>query len=136
MIGSSLSLVIAQRLVSRNCQSCLVVEEIKPDMLKLLKTEFGTETPENFLKEAKQHRGKGCKVCNNEGFHGRIGIFEVLDISEKIKELIYTKAPVNEIEAEAKREGFSRMFIDGLAKVQAGQTTIEEVFGRSETNAG
>ena len=129
LIGSSLSLVIAQRLVSRNCQSCLVVEEIKPDMLKLLKTEFGTETPENFLKEAKQHRGKGCKVCNNEGFHGRIGIFEVLDISEKIKELIYTKAPVNEIEAEAKREGFSRMFIDGLAKVQAGQTTIEEVFG-------
>ena len=129
LIGSSLSLVIAQRLVSRNCENCLVVEDIKPDMIKLLKAEFGNEIPESFLKAGKQHRGKGCKVCKNEGFRGRIGIFEVLTISEKIKELIYTKAPINEIEAEAKKEGFSRMFLDGIGKVQAGQTTIEEVFG-------
>lgn len=129
LIGSSLSLVIAQRLVSRNCQSCLVIEDIKPDLIKLLKTEFGKEVPLDFLKQGKQHRGKGCKVCNNVGFKGRIGIFEVLKISEKIKELIYTKSAINQIEIEAKKEGFNRMFIDGVAKVQAGLTTLEEVLG-------
>lgn len=129
LIGSSLSLVVAQRLVSRNCQSCLVSEKIPPDILKLLTSEFKDEVPAEFLKEGMQHRGKGCSVCNNEGFRGRIGIFEVLKISEKIKEVIFSKTPASEIEVVAKKEGFTRMFADGLSKVQAGLTTIEEVTG-------
>ncbi len=127
LIGSSLSLVIAQRLVARNCQSCLSSEEIAPDVLKLVKTEFAKEVPEDFLKAGKQHRGKGCKACNGTGFRGRVGIFETLKISEKIKEMVYTKASASQIETVAKKEGFAKMFVDGLSKVQSGVTTIEEV---------
>lgn len=127
LIGSSLSLIIAQRLVARNCLSCLTTESIKPETINLLESEFAKETPKHFLTTKKQHRGKGCQVCNNEGFRGRIGIFEVLLISEKIKEMIFAKKPVNEIALEAKKEGFVSMFEDGLSKVQAGQTTIEQI---------
>lgn len=127
LIGSSLSLVIAQRLVAKNCQSCLELVEISSESLKLLKTEFTHQVGTEFLKKAKQYKGKGCSVCNNQGFRGRIGIFEVLKISEKLKQMIFDKVSSNLLESEAKKEGFSHMFFDGISKVEAGLTTIEEV---------
>lgn len=127
LIGSSLSLVIAQRLVARNDQKCIVSEPIRKEVIESLKEEFGSKIPSNFIESPKQYRGRGCVVCNNEGRVGRIGIFEVLSVSDKIKELIYTKAPINEIEEQANLEGFKPMLEDGLDKIQGGLTTLEEV---------
>lgn len=129
LIGSSLSLVIAQRLVRLNCPNCLVSEKISAENIAVLEKEFGAKLPENFLKNPKQYKSKGCKVCNDEGFKGRIGIFEILKISEEIKELIFTKETANKVEEQAKTEGFKRMLEDGLSKVQAGLTTLDEVVG-------
>lgn len=127
LIGSSLSMVVAQRLVAKNDQSCIVSTPIDKDFIASLQKDYGVKLPESFTKNPKQYRGTGCNVCNNEGFKGRIGIFEILTITEEIKELIYAKAPIHEIEKQAKSEGFRNMFEDGLDKVQAGLTTIEEV---------
>jgi type IV pilus assembly protein PilB len=127
LIGSSLSLVIAQRLVARNDHRCIVSEPVGKEIIASLKEEFGDKVPEGFITNPKQYRGKGCGVCNNEGRVGRIGIFEVLPISEKIKELIFSKSSINEIAKQAKLEGFRTMLEDGLDKVQGGLTTLEEV---------
>ena len=127
LIGSSLSMVIAQRLVAKNDQSCIKSTPIDKDFISSIQKDYGVKLPESFTKNPKQYRGTGCSVCNNEGFKGRIGIFEILTITEELKELIYAKAPINEIEKHAKSEGFRTMFEDGLDKVQSGLTTIEEI---------
>ena len=127
LIGSSLSLVIAQRLVAKNDKNCIVSEPIGKEIALSLKKEFGDKVPTGFTKNPIQYKGKGCSVCNNEGFVGRIGIFEVLSLTEGIKELIFAKASINQIEKQAKIEGFKTMLEDGLDKVGAGLTTLEEV---------
>ncbi|MEX0621889.1 MAG: GspE/PulE family protein [Candidatus Woykebacteria bacterium] len=127
LIGSSLSLIIAQRLVAKNDQNCIVAEPIGRDVIASIEKDYDLKVPESFSKSPKQYKGKGCKVCNNEGFNGRIGVFEVLIVSEEIRELIFTKAPISEIEKQARKEGFKSMLEDGLDKVQSGSTTMEEV---------
>jgi type IV pilus assembly protein PilB len=127
LIGSSLSLVIAQRLVAKNDQSCIVSTPIDKEFVLSIEKDYGVKVPESFAKNPKQYKGKGCNVCNNEGFKGRIGIFEVLVVSEEVKELIFAKAPIHGIGKQAKKEGFRTMLEDGLDKVQGGLTTIEEV---------
>lgn len=127
LIGSSLSLVIAQRLVARNCKSCINSAPISKNVLKSLNEDFGDKIPATFLKKPVEYKGSGCSVCNNEGFKGRVGIFEVLKVNEEIKDLIFTKTPISEIEKVAKKEGFKNMLEDGLEKVQAGVTTLEEI---------
>ena len=129
LIGSSLSLVIAQRLVSKNCQSCLQSSPISKDVIDSIEKEFNIILAKSFGENPKEYRGKGCTACNGEGFKGRIGIFEVLEINEAVKDLIFAKAPIHEIENQAKKEGFRTMIEDGLGKVQAGQTTLKEVLG-------
>ncbi len=127
LIGSSFSLVIAQRLVARNDQKCIVSEPVGKEVIESMKEEFGEKVPEGFINNPKQYRGRGCVVCNNEGRIGRIGIFEVLPVGEKIKELIFAKAPISQIAKQAKLEGFKTMLEDGLDKVQGGLTTLDEV---------
>ena len=70
---------------------------------------------------------KGCKHCSNTGFEGRIGIFEILEVTPKIHELILKRASAEEIYQSAKSEGFATMFEDGIEKVQRGLTSINEV---------
>ena len=127
LVGSSLSLVIAQRLVAKNDQDCIVSSKISKEAIASIKEDYGEKVSANFAKNPKEYKGKGCGGCNNEGFKGRIGIFEVLIMTDEIKELIYTKAPISEIEKQARSEGYKTMFEDGLDKVQAGLTTLEEV---------
>ncbi len=127
LIGSSLSLVIAQRLVARNCASCLVSLPVEKDLLNVLKKSFKIDTSVFDEKEPKQYKSRGCSVCNNEGTKGRVGIFEILVVSDELKKLIFAKAPIQELELQAKKEGFKSMIEDGLEKVQAGTTTLEEV---------
>ncbi len=73
------------------------------------------------------YRGKGCPECSNTGYLGRVGIFEVLPITEKIGRLILERAPAVDIEKQAVEEGMITMKQDGYLKVIEGATTIEEV---------
>jgi len=78
-------------------------------------------------KKIRVFRGKGCPLCQKTGFLGRVGIFEVLEISDPIAELILKKASASQIREKAKKLGMTTMIEDGMKKVAEGITTIEEV---------
>ena len=73
------------------------------------------------------YRGEGCNVCGFSGYRGQVGIFEILYVSDAIRELIIAKAPTNIIKKKAQEEGMKIMFEDGLAKIETGVTTLEEI---------
>ncbi len=122
LVSSTLNAIIAQRLVRKICTQC--THEIKPEpaLLERIKNDFGV----NFSIQ-KFYAGKGCPQCNNTGFSGRIGIYEVLNVTEKIRALVTKKANSNEISNIAIEEGMTLMVEDGFNKVSSGLTTIEEV---------
>ncbi len=131
LIASTVHLIIAQRLVRKICVSC--IESYKPDAQSGF---FGTDP---HLAELVSHhagvsfdtvrlyRGAGCKVCNQTGYTGRVGIFELLEMSEPVRQLIMHHATSEEIEQTAIGEGMTTMLEDGIQKALSGITTIEEV---------
>ncbi len=127
LVSSTVNIIIAQRLVRKICDNCRVSytqkrEEIVKSLSEnLTKKHFGTNS------EIRIYRGKGCLVCHNTGYVGRVGIFEVLVVSRAVQELINKKADAEDIKDCAIRDGMSTMLEDGLDKVQQGITTIEEV---------
>ena len=78
-------------------------------------------------KSLRLFRGKGCKICGFTGYHGRIGIFEVLVVTEKIRKLIMKLSDSDTIKKEACDEGMTTMIEDGLAKAVQSHTTLEEI---------
>lgn len=127
LVASTVNIVIAQRLVRKICDKCKVSQAEKMSELekhfdkKLLQKYFKNST------EARIYIGKGCPVCRNSGYSGRIGIFEILLLSEKIKDLIVAKNDSQKIMQQAIVEGMTTMTEDGLFKIQEGLTTVEEV---------
>ncbi len=121
LIASSLVLILAQRLVRRICPHCKAKIDVPPNALE----EIGFNKEE--AKTISVYKGKGCEYCNNTGYKGRIAIYEVMPISDKIKEMILHEASVNEIKQQAIREGMSTLRMSGLKKIKEGVTTIEEV---------
>ena len=117
LISSSVIGILAQRLVRAICDKCK--EKYTPDPSLL--HEFGITKPMDF------YRGKGCPKCKNSGFTGRIGIFELLVITEDIRKLINEKASADQIKKKAIQLGLKTLRDDGLDKVDKGLTTIEEV---------
>jgi type II secretory ATPase GspE/PulE/Tfp pilus assembly ATPase PilB-like protein len=73
------------------------------------------------------YKGKGCKQCDGLGYKGRVGLYEILEVSPTISELIIKNADTAEIGQQARKEGMKSMFYDGLLKAQQGMTTIEEL---------
>jgi type II secretory ATPase GspE/PulE/Tfp pilus assembly ATPase PilB-like protein len=73
------------------------------------------------------YRGKGCEECGNRGYKGRVGIFEILEVDDEIRELIMGKVAVEKIKQAASKKGMISMLSDGLDKIAAGITTVEEV---------
>ena len=126
LLASSLSLVVGQRIARRICPNCR--EEYQPDKTNLdeLTAVLGKFLPKK-KEEIKFFRGKGCEQCNNTGYYGRVGIFEVLSVSEKIVKLILERAPAGEIEKQAIEEGMITMLQDGYLRVVEGVSTMEEV---------
>lgn len=130
LITSSLNAVIGQRLVRRVCDNCREKVAIPPAVLKFVQAELA-EVPSGQLKNIDMeqlvfYHGKGCAQCTN-GYRGRIGIFEVLSMSEAIEELAVRKEPASEIKKQAIKEGMVTMTQDGLIKALKGITTIDEV---------
>jgi type IV pilus assembly protein PilB len=126
LLASSVSAIVGQRVVRRICQDCQ--EEYTPlaAVLDQLKGVLGPLYPAD-KEPFKLRRGKGCDVCNGTGYLGRIGIFEVLPVSDKIGMLILERKPSGVIEDQAKKEGMIDIVQDGFLKVIEGITTIEEV---------
>jgi type IV pilus assembly protein PilB len=121
MIGSSLLLVVAQRLVRKVCPNCKKEDFI--DRRVLLSMGFSDKE----IKDLKLYRGTGCENCRFTGYRGRTGIFEVLKITPSIRELIFRGATTEEIREKAIEEGMITLRRSGLIKVKKGVTTVEEV---------
>lgn len=139
LISTTVNLIIAQRLVRKICQNCIEsyqlshenIEEIErifnvPKLLETLVQE-GAIAKSELLKDLLFYRGKGCKKCGKSGYRGRIGIYEVLEITDEIKELINNKATAKDIEKFATDNGMIKMFEDGVIKAKSGITSLEEI---------
>jgi len=127
LVASTINVVIAQRLVRKICLSCKVsysqkLSEVQRHFDKaLIKKIFGAR------QNVTLYKGKGCSVCHNTGYTGRVGVFEILEMTESIQDLVTKKADAQVINKQAIMEGMTTMMEDGLFKVKGGETSIEEV---------
>ncbi len=138
LIASTVNIIIAQRLIRLNCLKCrtsapLTAEEIvlinNEPVLKEMLAERGVKN----LKKMNVYRGSGCKVCGQTGYQGRIGIFEVLQITDEIRNLITAKATSADLNKAALKAGMTSMLADGVDKVLNGLTTLDEVLRMVKT---
>ncbi|HHN64103.1 MAG TPA: type IV-A pilus assembly ATPase PilB [Nitrospirae bacterium] len=121
LVSSSVILVLAQRLARRICGNCKTEDPHTEQAL------LNVGFTEEEVKEVKCFKGKGCPVCNNSGYKGRIALYEVMPIKEEIKDLILEGASSQEIKRAAVRLGMKTLRRSGLNKVKEGVTSIEEV---------
>ncbi|MFP6901864.1 MAG: GspE/PulE family protein, partial [Opitutales bacterium] len=120
LVSASLRAVLAQRLIRTICPHCTTAyEPTKAELLILGMTELPPDS--TFMK------GIGCEACNGIGFRGRKGIFELFTVTEEMAEMIYRNATLVELRAQARDMGMRNMREDGMRKVIAGMTTLDEV---------
>lgn len=130
LVSSTVNIVIAQRLVRKICDNCKTSFTIP-------KAELNNYFPPEIIekhyigvgkdKGVRVYKGSGCKLCHSSGYYGRLGIFEVLEVSNPIKKLINERADADRIEQLAMAEGMTSMLDDGLSKMSKGLTTLEEI---------
>ncbi len=123
LVGSAVNLVLAQRLVRRVCAKCTFDDTASLPPRALLGVGFAPDVIGSF----QVMRGKGCAICNGTGYRGRVGLFEVMEITEGIRERIAARATAVEIRKKALEEGMITLRMSGLEKISQGITTIEEV---------
>ena len=121
LVTATLEAIVAQRLVRRICTNCRAEFEPTEEML----AELGL-TPEE-VRGRTFYFGKGCDMCNNTGYRGRTGIFEIMMLDDLLKDLILKSASTNVIREEAKKRGMRTLRDSGLLAVFDGITTIEEI---------
>jgi type IV pilus assembly protein PilB len=122
LVGTAVNLIQAQRLIRRVCANCR--EEVRDVPVKtLVEIGFPPEAANTFP----IWKGRGCGVCNGTGYKGRIGLYEVMEISEGIRDLVMVGATAVEIKRKALEEGMLTLRMSGLEKIRAGTTSIEEV---------
>ena len=122
LVATSVHMICAQRLARRICQDCKTPEDISPQLL----IDAGY-TPEE-AKTVKVYKGAGCSTCGNKGYKGRVGLYEVLEITDELRELILVGASALELRKKAIEQGMISLRRSGLIKCAAGMTTLEEVF--------
>jgi type II secretion system protein E len=127
LVASSVEAVMAQRLVRTICPHCKVEQKVQADFLR--KAGF----PEAEIETAKFYKGAGCEECRMLGYQGRMGIYELLFLTEAIRPLILQRAAASTIAQKAMEGGMRSLRTDGWNKVRAGQTTIEEVLRVTQT---
>lgn len=143
LVASTVNVIIAQRLVRKLCHECAVSYSLDEKEIKTLGETFEMEDILKKMKEAEQLKGtlgakdtwknikllkaKGCEQCNNEGYRGRIGIYEVLEMNEEMGKLVTSNASSDDIERTARVNGMQTMSEDGFIKVVQGMTSIEEI---------
>ena len=121
LVATSVNLIQAQRLIRRVCSEC---KEVLPTPAEAL-VEIGFSKEE--ARELKIYKGKGCSKCNNTGYKGRVGLYEVMEITDDIRELILIGASALELRKRAIENGMLTLRASGLMKIRNGVTTLEEV---------
>ncbi len=121
LLTATVEAVVAQRLVRRVCLECKVEYEPTVEMLMELNLTPSDVQGRTFF------YGKGCKECNNSGYKGRIALFEIMQMTDRLRDLIMTGASTHEIQAMAREEGMNTLRDSGLIHIYDGITTIEEV---------
>ena len=128
LIASSMNALVGQRICRKICNTCKESysppEEISEDIKKILGKLFDSQ---KYATGVQLFRGKGCADCGQTGYTGRVGIFEVLSVSEKIAQMVLERASATDIENEAVTTGMITMKQDGYLKAVEGVTTLEEV---------
>ncbi len=121
LVSSSLIGVLAQRLVRVLCPKCKEAYELPPESLERLQIPVGT-----INGPITAYKPVGCPACNNQGYKGRIGVFELLVVTDEIRRLILDRAPAREIAEVAKKQGMVTMLEDAVSKVLQGITSMQE----------
>jgi type IV pilus assembly protein PilB len=121
LVATSVNIIQAQRLIRRICKECKIETHTPPEALM----DLGFS--EEDAKALKTYKGKGCQTCNGTGFKGRVGLYEVMEISEALRELILIGGTVTELRRQAVEDGMLTLRMSGIEKVRQGITTIEEV---------
>jgi len=121
LVATSVNLICAQRLVRRVCSQCKEPMNMTPQAL----VDAGYTTEE--AKTTTVYHGRGCGTCNNTGYKGRVGLYEVMEINDELKELILVGASALELRKKALDNGMITLRRSGLIKIASGQTTMEEV---------
>lgn len=127
LVASTVRVIVAQRLLRKICETCKASYKLPRE--ELLK-HFSAEVVKHYFGEVKEimfYHGKGCQICHDTGYLGRLGVYEVLEVTKEIRQMITDKMDSDKIQARAIEEGMTSMLDDGLIKVQKGLTTIEEV---------
>ena len=135
LLSSSLRLVAAQRLVRKICEDCKEEKAIPESVRKQMAEEIRSVSPEELKKYGldlsggmKFYHGKGCDNCNNTGLKGRLAIYEVVPVTDAIRDIIIEKrGNENLIKIEREKMGILTIKQDGILKILQGQTTIEEI---------
>ena len=126
LVASSIEAIVAQRLIRTLCTDCKRPKEIDPVYLKEV------QFPVHRLTEGTIHEAVGCESCRNSGYKGRSGIYEILTVTDAIRQLVVTREPASRIRNESLNNGMRTLREDGWRRVLAGETTIEEVLRVSE----
>lgn len=137
LIPPTLKLALSQRLVRRLCDKCKTKVIPSPDVKKIIQKELDSLPADikkslEVLKDITVYEPKGCKECNETGFSGRIGVFEVLKITDEISQIILKDPAGMKLEKAAKEQGMITMMQDGIIKVLGGVTSVEEVLRVAE----
>jgi len=140
LVATTTHMIVAQRLVRKICPNCIQSYKLDKQTIAELKQQLDLENIMKTLEEkkiiinAKQgieallfYRGKGCKQCSNSGYRGRLGIYEVLEVTEEMSELILRKVSPTELKKQAEKQKMLTIVEDGFIKAKNGITTIEEI---------
>ncbi|MFA6526000.1 MAG: GspE/PulE family protein [Candidatus Buchananbacteria bacterium] len=139
LIASTINIIIAQRLVRKICKNCIESYKLDAKTYKELENQFdiadlektlgklGYLGKQQKLKEVLFYRGRGCQQCGNSGYKGRLGIYEILEVDDKMQQLILTKASRDALQKAAIEAGMITIPQDGFIKAKNGITSIEEV---------
>ena len=121
LVASSVNIIVAQRLSRRICSNCKVEIEPPPEALR----DLGVKMEE--IGTFPVYEGTGCHTCSNTGFKGRVALYEVMPITDEIKELVLAGASAMELKREAIRLGMDTLRMAGVNKLKEGVTTINEI---------
>jgi type IV pilus assembly protein PilB len=121
LVAASVNLVLAQRLVRKICGKCKTSVELHPEALM----ELGITEPEG--KALTFYKGRGCSACNDTGYSGRQGLFEVMPITPEIRSMVLARESSDKIKKLAMAQGMLTLRQDALLKLRAGITTVEEI---------
>ncbi len=121
LVATSVNLIQAQRLVRKICKECKTAIHVPVEAL----IDVGCTASE--AKDIQTYKGMGCAACNNTGYKGRVGLYEVMEVTDELRELILVGASGLELRRKAIEEGMLTLRMSGLEKIRRGMTTVEEV---------